>query len=143
MAEFYDNREWGHGQRPLFGKVLNNKQHGDLYARYSLQLPSKWANSGSYHEVTAYNSDHDNIGHMQWHVKTGEIIDVRVNEEHQRKGVATALHSMAHKVAGEFNVAKPVHSDDRSDQGDEWAKSIGGPLPKRKTVQDYEEMWGR
>jgi len=143
MTTFYDNKEWGHGQRPLFGSVLNNKQHGGMYAQYSLDLPGKMSSDDSYHEVKAYNSEHDNIGHLQWHKSTGEILDVRVEPEHQRKGIATALHSMAHKVAGEFNVVKPVHSGDRSDQGEEWAKSIGGPLPKRKTVQDYEDMWGR
>jgi hypothetical protein len=37
----------------------------------------------------------------------------------------------AKDIAAKTGVSAPVHSNDRSDMGDKWAKSVGGDLPKR------------
>lgn len=146
-VELYDNHEWGHGIRPLMGHNLNNKQHGSLYARYSVELPknAQWSSgiSNGYHEVTAHDEDHNELGHLQWNSTTGEIIDVRVSPSVGRQGIATAMHNFAGRLSREYGVNAPTHSADRSDQGDSWARKVGGELPKRVTLEDYQRAWGK
>lgn len=55
-----------------------------------------------------------------------KVRNIFVKKEYQRKGIATALWGYA--VA---NGLKPQHSDDRTDQGEAWAKSLGKRLPPR------------
>lgn len=147
MAEMYENTEWGHGQRPLMGVNLNNAQHGGLYVHYSINRPEQkmWTQGTKppYHEIKVYDKDDDKVGHIQWHEGTGELLSVDVNDAYQRRGIATALHRMATQLSGEYGVPAPKHSADRSDQGDAWAKAVGGPLPKRLTVEDYQKAWGK
>ena len=71
-------------------------------------------------------------GVFQWHHKTGEILNVTVDSDHQRQGIATQMYRHAHEIsANEQGVVPPKHSDDRTDQGDSWAKSLGERVPKR------------
>lgn len=131
MFEYYENTEWGHGNVPLMGTKLNNKQHGGLYAYYSVEKPenSAFGSKLGYHKVTAYDSNHDEVGRLEWHAGTGEILNVDVASEYRRQGIATAMHSLAHKLSGQYGLPKPRHSRDRSDMGDAWAAKVGGTVP--------------
>jgi GNAT superfamily N-acetyltransferase len=72
------------------------------------------------------------IASLSWHHKTGEIRGVYTEKEHQRQGIATALHSEAGQIAESTRgVPKPKHSADRTTAGDAWAKAVGGTLPRR------------
>jgi len=79
------------------------------------------------HLIEAYKGKYGPIGHLEWSADTGEIKDVNVTPEHQRKGLATAM----------FNKAKTItpvkHSAVRTPEGDAWAKSVGGKGLERKT----------
>ena len=66
-------------------------------------------------------------GSMNWHPKSREVTSVHVQEEHRRKGVATAMWNMAQAAS-----PKPRHSDDRTDAGDAWSKAVGGRRPARR-----------
>lgn len=134
MAEMYENREWGHGRRPLAGGLLNNKQHGNFHADYSMALPKKNSIGMWTHEIRVDDHNGDRVGRIQWRENTGEINDIRVAPEHQRKGVATAMYRMAQQLSGEYGVLPPKHSDDRSDQGDAWARAVGGEVPPQTTA---------
>ena len=140
--ELYDNTEWGHGNRPLFGNVLNNAQHGGLTMYYSLQLPKNapWQSGNAYHEVKAHDEEGNEVGHLQWAPKTGKILDLYVTPVHRRQGVASALFNGAKGLASEYGVKRPQHSSDRSDQGDAWARAVGGRLPRRVTLEDFPNM---
>jgi len=141
--ELYENEQWGHGRRPLAGPVLNNRQHGGYFADYSLRLPEneKWEQqSVDYHHIEVHDSEGTQVGNLHWSKKTGQILDVRVAKEHRRQGVATAMYRMATQLAGERGVAAPKHSNDRSDQGDAWAKAVGGRLPKRIRLEDFPNL---
>lgn len=87
--------------------------------------------------ITANHPKHGEVGRMvlapaYGHRHAGrEILDVEVPEEHQRKGVATAMWNYA--LMQGFN---PEHSEERSDPGDAWAKSVGGVLPPRRNWYD-------
>jgi len=61
----------------------------------------------------------------------GKIKSIAVTPAHQRKGVATSMWEHAQGLAEQGTVPKPKHSRDRSDQGDAWAKSVGGRRPRR------------
>ena len=74
------------------------------------------------------------ISSMSWHHQTGEIKGVYTVPEHQRQGVASALHRKAGEIAGETRgVPLPRHSSFRTTTGDAWARSIGGRLPRRSS----------
>lgn len=69
------------------------------------------------------------VGGMRWNAAgdaAGEIDDIKVNDEHRRKGVATAMYNYA--VASGIEPA-PEHSPARSIAGDAWAKTTSGYVP--------------
>jgi GNAT superfamily N-acetyltransferase len=76
------------------------------------------------HLIEAYKGKYGPVAHFEWSADTGEIKDVKVEPEHQRKGLATAM----------FNKAKTItpvrHSNVRTPEGDAWAKSVGGNRPE-------------
>jgi predicted GNAT family acetyltransferase len=82
------------------------------------------------HVFTAHKQGQQ-VGKLQ--LQPGGTIDhVEVDEEHQRQGIATGLHRFATNYAdksGGEDVPYPVHSPIRSEEGDAWAKKIGGYLP--------------
>lgn len=74
---------------------------------------------------------------MYWHPKTGEIKNIGVPSDQQRRGVATQMWREAHRIAGETRgVRAPRHSPTRTDAGDAWARSLGGRLPRRDNAPD-------
>ena len=82
--------------------------------------------SGAWHQVTAHTPDGAQVGSLMWHKDSNELGSVRVAEEHQRRGVATAMWNRAIQAN-----PKLTHSAERSHAGDQWAKSVGGELPDR------------
>lgn len=140
MSEFHS--EYGWGWFPAHTK-LNPKQFKS-HAHYSIAIDDGiHRNTTNYglgvHGVTMYDNNPDEggnrIGELTWSAKRGEILDVHVDPAHRRKGVATALLHAAHKVASMKNVLPPVHSNDRSDMGEKWAKAVGGQLPPRMKLR--------
>jgi hypothetical protein len=68
---------------------------------------------------------------MSWTPKG--VTNISVPEAAQRQGVATSLWNEGHRLASEnAKVPAPKHSADRTNQGDAWARSVGGKLPRRK-----------
>ena len=72
------------------------------------------------HLVEAYKGKHGPVGFIEWDANSGEVKDIRVAPEHQRKGLATALW----KEANNSGLIKPVHSQALSEQGAAWKKSL-------------------
>lgn len=83
----------------------------------------------SYHAVSADLGD--GRAELQWDSK--HVRNVKVPEQFQRKGVATALWNEAQRLASDSSrIPAPKHSADRTNDGDAWARSVGGKLPRRK-----------
>lgn len=81
------------------------------------------------HVVQAHLGESE-LGIMTWGSKGVRYIGVE--PEHRRQGIATKLWEHGHSVAAENRrVPAPKHSADRTNDGDAWAKSVGGPLPRR------------
>jgi len=76
------------------------------------------------------------IGHLQWSGEEwgGRIWDVGVHEEHQRRGLGTAMYQHAKEIAKNSGgrITPPEHSDARTEAGDAWAQKVGGNLPENK-----------
>lgn len=83
-----------------------------------------------HHRVDAFDRDDEHVGSFIWYTKKGArtpgAIDVDVDPEHQRKGLATAMYKFAVKKAEERKTVKPsLESSLYGDEGYAWAKSLG------------------
>ncbi len=87
------------------------------------------------HDLNVLGESGYSKGWMQWADDTGVLQHIRVNDDSRRQGVATNLWNRAQRLAAERGITAPVHSAERTKEGDAWAKSVGGDLPKRKNVR--------
>jgi hypothetical protein len=85
------------------------------------------------HRVTAFVETEGirrTMGTMLWNSRG--ILNIGVDPEHVRRGVATAMWHEGHRLAEQHGrIPKPKHSPDRTAMGDAWARSVGGRLPRR------------
>jgi hypothetical protein len=84
-------------------------------------------------QVVANHPKFGNIGRMDLPVHPDEdgnreIYDV--NSTLKREGIATGMYN--HAVAAGLN---PVHSTQRTPEGDAWARKVGGDVPKTNTYK--------
>lgn len=86
------------------------------------------------HGLNVLGEDDYSKGWMQWADKTGELQHISVNWDSRRQGIATRMWDRANQLAEERGIPAPVHSPERTKEGDAWAKAVGGDLPKRKAV---------
>ena len=68
------------------------------------------------------------IGTLSWYGTTGTIHHIEVEPEYLRQGIATAMWEWGQEMR-----PAPVHSGDRTTQGDAWARAVGGPIPRRNS----------
>ena len=82
------------------------------------------------HNIKAVVGD-QNVGSMSWGPRM--IRGISVIPEYRRQGIASRMWEEGHRVASEnARIPKPAHSNDRTNEGDAWARSVGGRLPRRK-----------
>jgi len=77
------------------------------------------------------------MGKMNWNAKTGEIQGIETHPEAQRLGVANTLLAEAKEAAKKHGIMPPLHSSNRTDEGNKWAKATKDKLPKRKRVNYF------
>lgn len=65
------------------------------------------------------------VARLQWEVITGEVVWIGVNESHRGHGIARMLWEAASKHG------IIAHSAWRTEDGDAFARAMGGKLPKR------------
>ena len=71
------------------------------------------------------------VGSMTWNSK--DVGFIGTQSGFQRLGIATAMWEHGHSLAAEnAKIPAPKHSADRTTQGDAWARSVGGRLPRRQ-----------
>ena len=74
----------------------------------------------------------------------GTVNSIETHPEHRRKGIATALWSVAQDAAKEDkDIPAPKHAAMRTDSGDKFAQSLGGELPKRSPLNQSQFRAGR
>lgn len=71
----------------------------------------------------------------------GKVSGVETHPEFRRQGLATKLWNYA-KERSDMGIPEPKHSTMRTKEGEEWAKKIGGDLPKRGRLLSARQMQG-
>lgn len=137
MAEYgSDDGRWF--VRPTSLPTLNFHQF-DPHVRFN--RADKYSNYGEIHRVGMEDEKTgETMGAIEWHPKTGEILNVDTAEPYRRLGVAATLFHEAKNIAREQGLTEPVHSADRSTMGNKWAKAVGGKLPKRLKKSDFPKL---
>lgn len=107
---------------------MNPNLNGVQFKHAEWERTSKGATSRGL-EVTAEHPKYGRIGEMHLPVNPDangnrEILDMGVL--FKRQGVGTGM--LRHAQESGLN---PVHSSWRTDEGDAWARKVGGPLPDR------------
>lgn len=110
----------------------DTRRFGDYELRYRTrdQAHDDW-NSGN-HFIEAFHPDEDEpVARMTWggSRNPNRIQGLDVRPAHRRNGLATAMWEW-----GQEMTPRPKHSDERTNDGDAWARSVGGPLPRRRTA---------
>lgn len=100
-------------------------------------MKSKYSNDNGSHKIRVFNNS-GAVGYIEWDEDDGEIDKVFVGEPYRRLGVGTHLWNLAVKWAEENGAVEPEHSSKRSFAGNEFAKSIGGHLPR---ITDDVDGW--
>lgn len=108
---------------------LQPQQFGD----YSVEYAGHETSGGrmGMHRVVAKDGSGAEVGAMTWRTrsrKPGELDHIDVAKDHRRRGLATAMWTYASESGLK---PTPVHSAQRTDDGDAWAKAVGGPRPRR------------
>lgn len=72
------------------------------------------------------------VGFIEWSKDDGEVDKIHVGKPYRRKGIGTHIWETAVDWANENDQIEPQHSSRRSYEGEQFAKNIGGYLPKLK-----------
>lgn len=87
------------------------------------------------HEIIASHPKHGEVGHLSVRATdlgdrpAGNIDDVHVHEDFRRQGIATELWNHANELADKGVIPRPLHSTQRTYEGDRWARAVGGKVP--------------
>jgi predicted GNAT family acetyltransferase len=84
------------------------------------------------HHIDAHDQDGAMVGSMEWNKRSKRVMNVSVSTRLRRQGIASHMWDLANQVAKEKGQVGPQHSYERTDLGDEWAKSVGGRLPHNR-----------
>jgi GNAT superfamily N-acetyltransferase len=101
---------------------MHPQQFGDLTLTYRSR------DEGSRrpdHVIEAHHPDEGIVGKLSIKGTTSKVEGIEVDPDRQRQGIATAMWNFASPL-------KPRHSNDRTNAGNAWAKSVGGPLPRNE-----------
>lgn len=93
---------------------------------------SHWIDKKGQTRIRATHPDHGQIGFFIVG-SDGTIGNVYVDHAHTRKGVATGMYNYAKQLGLDIK-----HSENRTPEGDAWAKSTGDVLPKNKGILDFD-----
>jgi hypothetical protein len=75
------------------------------------------------------------VGTLQWHPQTGDVNWVRTHQDYRGLGVATTMWEKAHKLSADTGIKAPKHSKHRTEEGEAWAKQVGGEMPQRSPYE--------
>ena len=85
------------------------------------------------HHITAHLKGKE-VGYLSYETlaNDGNVHDIGVNPEHQRKGIATGMWNYAKQLYRQgIADTPPMHSDATSAAGYRWAMTTGDPVPER------------
>ena len=91
------------------------------------------------HTLAAYNEANPahQLGTLIWHKGTGAVNWVRTHQDYRGLGMASTLWEKAHKLSADTGIKAPQHSKHRTEEGEAWAKQVGGKLPGRAHYEEW------
>lgn len=111
-----------------------------------LGLQFSYQDMGAHHAIVGRDAEGYTRANLDWRKEpgvkfgkvapAGEISEVAVHPDYQRKGVATHMWGMAREMDPGIR-----HSPTRTPEGDSWAKSVGGTTPASE--QSHQDMLSR
>ena len=121
-----------------------NKPRNLSGVQFKYTAPSK-RGFFAYHQLQAIAPDVKNrnsqtgkglvVGTLQWHPKTGDVNWVRTHQDYRGLGVATTMWEKANKLSADTGIKAPKHSKHRTEEGEAWAKQVGGEMPPRSPYE--------
>ena len=121
-----------------------NKPRNLSGVQFKYTAPSK-RGFFAYHQLQAIAPDVKNrnsqtgkglvVGTIQWHPKTGDVNWVRTHQDYRGLGVATTMWEKANKLSADTGIKAPKHSKHRTEEGEAWAKQVGGEMPPRSPYE--------
>jgi GNAT superfamily N-acetyltransferase len=115
---------------------MKNNDQKSLEKLYSENIQFDWDSLKFKHtededsnRLDFYNNN-GAVGYIEWSKSNGEVDKIYVGEPYRRKGVATYIWQTAEEWANQNGQPEPQHSSRRSKEGDEFARSIGGYIPR-------------
>ena len=129
-------------QSPLPSDPNKPRNLSEIQFRYT--APSK-RGFFAYHQLQAIAPEVKNrnsqtgeglvVGTLQWHPKTGDVNWVRTHQDYRGLGVATTMWEKANKLSADTGIKAPKHSKHRTEEGEAWAKQVGGEMPPRSPYE--------
>ena len=101
--------------------------------RYKAKVnPDGSGSVSAYQDYVLYETETSTreVGSLVWD-STGKVHDIDVLPDRQRMGIGTVLWQQAQQAAG----GSVRHSDDRTEAGERFARSVGGTIPSRSDWQ--------
>jgi len=74
------------------------------------------------------------VGELFWYPKSS-ITTLHVDEEHRRKGLATAMYAKAKSIDPDIH-----HADQRTEEGDAWSQSQKDYTHPNEILGKYDEL---
>ena len=98
-------------------------------------VPANWVDTDpaqGHHMLTALAPNNRTVGWMHW--DKGVVRKIDVSDNWQRSGLGRRMWEHASTITPGLS-----HSDNRTEEGQGFAKAVGGPLPER--MQDHPEWF--
>ncbi len=82
----------------------------------------------------------NDAGYMHWE-DSGKLEEIHVDTNFRRKGMATKMWNVAKALSAAKPgvIPAPTHSNERTLEGDQWAKSTGDPVPKNEHPSSWPD----
>lgn len=134
VVDFHAGKFWPGAPVPLVEPIEQYRKRWKVWgsghtasAQYTLEhFTQDLGERKPRHFVQAVSPSGEIMGTLNWYGTTGMVASIDVEPQYRRQGISTAMWEHAQQFS-----PKPKHSADRTDDGDAWARSVGGPLPRR------------
>jgi len=125
--------------KTIAGGILKDNQFNEWVEYYNIltenhddfwnTLKYKHESSDDNNKLVFFNKK-GAVGYIEWSKDDGEVEKIYVGEPYRRMGVGTHIWDTAIEWSKENNAELPEHSSRRSFEGDSFAKSVGGYIPR-------------
>jgi ribosomal protein S18 acetylase RimI-like enzyme len=115
---------------PQFKKRQKDASHNPKQSRDVSGMKYKLQKRAGVNYLGAINGAGAQLANIVWDSKTGRVNAISTHPDFQGLGIATNLWDEAHRLADvRGDIIRPVHSEDRTNAGEGWARTVSGEKP--------------